>query len=387
MMVLQAAHVILAFKLFGMVALLGSKVGVTAHPWGQFGYDSQHTGRSPNNGPTGGAVSVAWQAQFGTGGAMSTTSIVVGSNGWVYTAAGVSVVTAVSGSSGAVQWNLNINATVGTSLTLDCTGALYFGDSNGNVYSVNANTGSILWVFPGGTRIGGGVTQGFDGTLYTASCAGVVYALDRSTGYVLWSYQASYGNVNSAPGVGPDGTVYVSTDENALIAVSNGKLLWTFGPNEFYEFYPTPTVGPYGVVYAGSWDYNMYAIRPDGSLLWSFLTGSEVEGSAAIGADGTVYFPSNDGNLYAVNGDTGALIWKASIGPAAIYSYSTPVIDAAGIVYVGSLSGAMLALQSSNGAVVWSFNTGSAVSGSAAIGANGMLFINNDAGTLFALTA
>ncbi len=46
-------------------------------------------------------------------------------------------------------------------------------------------------------------------------------------------------------------------------------------------------------------DHNVYALNPDGSLLWSYSTGGKVESSPAIGADGTVYIGSDDRKLYA----------------------------------------------------------------------------------------
>ena len=65
----------------------------------------------------------------------------------------------------------------------------------------------------------------------------------------------------------------------------------------------SPAVGVDGTIYVGSDDYNLYAINPDGSQQWAFLTGSEVFASPAIGTDGTIYVGSLDNNLYAVNPD------------------------------------------------------------------------------------
>lgn len=57
----------------------------------------------------------------------------------------------------------------------------------------------------------------------------------------------------------------------------------------------TPTEAGIG---AGS----LYAVRPDGTLLWSFSTGLQVMASPAIGSgDGTIYVASWDGSLYALD--------------------------------------------------------------------------------------
>jgi outer membrane protein assembly factor BamB len=50
----------------------------------------------------------------------------------------------------------------------------------------------------------------------------------------------------------------------------------------------------------GSFDNKLYAIKPDGSLKWSYTTKDGVSSSPAIGADGTVYAGSYDGQLYAL---------------------------------------------------------------------------------------
>jgi outer membrane protein assembly factor BamB len=54
-----------------------------------------------------------------------------------------------------------------------------------------------------------------------------------------------------------------------------------------------------GVVYAGSWDHNVYALNAStGAFLWQYTTGNEVESSPAV-ANGVVYVGSQDHNVYA----------------------------------------------------------------------------------------
>ena len=55
-----------------------------------------------------------------------------------------------------------------------------------------------------------------------------------------------------------------------------------------------------GIVFAGSYDGNLYAVNAsDGKLVWSYLTGDIVVSSPAV-ADGVVYFGSYDRLIYAV---------------------------------------------------------------------------------------
>ena len=59
-----------------------------------------------------------------------------------------------------------------------------------------------------------------------------------------------------------------------------------------------------GIVYAGSWDKNLYAIDAvTGKEQWRFATGDRVDSSPAV-ANGIVYIGSEDKNLYAVGANS-----------------------------------------------------------------------------------
>jgi outer membrane protein assembly factor BamB len=54
-----------------------------------------------------------------------------------------------------------------------------------------------------------------------------------------------------------------------------------------------------GVLYAGSYDFNLYALNAmTGAELWSFPTGNQVFTSPVV-ANGMVYFGSGLDNIYA----------------------------------------------------------------------------------------
>ncbi len=63
----------------------------------------------------------------------------------------------------------------------------------------------------------------------------------------------------------------------------------------------SPPVGKDGTIFVGSDDHNLYAVNPNGHQNWKFATGRQVDSSAAVGTDGTIYFSSEDGHLYAVH--------------------------------------------------------------------------------------
>ena len=67
----------------------------------------------------------------------------------------------------------------------------------------------------------------------------------------------------------------------------------------------SPAIGSDGTIYVGSDDYNLYAINSNGTLKWSYATGSWYNSSPAIGSDSTIYVGSDDGKLYAIGSGSG----------------------------------------------------------------------------------
>ena len=111
------------------------------------------------------------------------------------------------------------------------------------------------------------------------------------------------------------------------------------------------------------------------SLLWMYTTGGPVQ-SPPIVVNGVVYIGSNDGNVYALKASTGALLWSFPTGEVMAVSPALAVSN--GEVYVGSNSGGgpspFYALQASTGAVLWSYGTVVGVSSPPTI-VNGVVYI------------
>lgn len=158
-----------------------------------------------------------------------------------------------------------------------------------------------------------------------------------STNNLQWQH-ATGGQIDSSPAIGPDGTVYIGSNDHNLYAINaTGTLKWKFPTGSAVEI----TVGADGTIYFGSYNNNLYAIDAAGTLKWKFATGGAAHSSPAIGADGTIYIGSVDNNLYAINA-AGTLVWKFATGNEV---ESPPAIGADGTVCVGSYDGSVYSIK------------------------------------------
>ncbi|MBI4560816.1 MAG: PQQ-binding-like beta-propeller repeat protein [Candidatus Rokubacteria bacterium] len=240
----------------------------------------------------------------------------IGRDGTIYIGSWDTYVYAVR-SDETLKWKYKTDGSIAplASPTLSPDGSTVYvgsGDPNktpdGTLYALNSSDGTLKWKVKVSQVRASGAVVGSDGTVYVTG-SGRVNALD-SSGTVLWqSEQNTAGSLT--PALSYAGIVYVGTGpEGKIFAIDarNGDTLWSYqtgqnpdpeGPE--YGVLTAPAIGADGTVYVGSVDGKMYALKPDGTLLWAYQTGASiVENSPAIGKDGTLYFSSMDKYLYAI---------------------------------------------------------------------------------------
>ena len=195
-----------------------------------------------------------------------------------------------------------------SSPAIGADGTIYVGvgADTRNLYAVNPN-GTQKWVFALGAQnfVTGSFSSpaiGADGTIYVGSWDGNLYAVtDGGQGSVTqkWAF-ATGGAVYSSPAIGADGTIYVGSDDGNLYAVR---------PRTRHRYAEVGVRNRrFCVLLAGdrrrrnhlrrlrgfnSYDEDLYAVKPDGTLKWVFATGYIGGSSPAIGADGTIYIASS----------------------------------------------------------------------------------------------
>lgn len=386
-----------------MVLAVSASAQVADSPWPMFRHDLHHTGRTSYTGPA--APTVKWTFTADDGIAASPTigadgTIYVGA-GWNFIGATDSCLYAIN-PDGSMKWKFGLGAGIFSSAAVGSDGTLYFGSHDRRIYAVEDSVtyGKLKWSINLDLWVYSSPAIGADGTIYVGSPNFGFYAIDPN-GTVKWSYETDW-CIISSPAIGPDGAIYVGSKDHNLYAfedsVTYGKLRWKSPTGVFYEGYlvdSSPAIGPDGTIYVGTDPYGaagqdpvpvdsvFFAINPDGSLKWKFPMGDGAESSPAIGPDGVVYVGSYDGNLYAIRdqGDEGVLEWAFPTGGAIDGS---PTVDGCGTIYVGSRDSTIYAINP-DGTQRWSFLTNGDIESSPTIIDNGILYIGSFDGNLYAL--
>jgi outer membrane protein assembly factor BamB len=257
-------------------------------------------------------------------------------------------------------------------------GSIYVGRGR-ELFAFSA-TGQLKWRFLTGIDILDPAVIGPDGTVYVSS--DYLYALTPD-GTRKWSYTEA--GEYSGPAIGSDGTIYVTRDNVALAFNADGALKWDYStpelepvdddsptgppPFRYRNHLSTPYAGPDNTVYITGYNRELYAINTNGVLRWSNTTAGE---SIAVGQDGTIYTNSNSGALLALN-PNGSLKWKT----AEDYAGSI-AIGPDGLLYVSC--GVDLLAFNLDGSLRWYYPASTQVTapafgpdGTVYIGANGKL--------------
>jgi outer membrane protein assembly factor BamB len=253
------------------------------------------------------------------------------------------------------------------------------------LYALDPDDGSTLWTFVIGRGTYGSPTIGPDGTIYIGSAkSGVnnsVFAINPN-GTEKWRWDSgSSCSIETSPGLGPNGEVYVVHNCLGLVALdSSGDLLWNRA--DLGDAWNSPSVGPDGTVYiADSSDF--HALDPDnGSTLWQIETSSFMYlASAAIAPDGNAIYRGDNGGVFYAFRSTGSVKWQYDTGIPGPIS-SAPALAANGVVYFTQEwstdvepddKGYIYALRATDGMLLWQREIGFS-SHSAAIGADGTLY-------------
>lgn len=199
---------------------------------------------------------------------------------------------------GTPLWNCDLPAECSTTPALALDGTLYLGSHDKNLYAIATN-GTVAWAFPAGDIPSGAPTVAPDGSVLFGCNNGTLYALLHD-GTLKWDFPT--GGATGPPAVDPAGNVYfISGDGNLYALNADGTLRWNYTA---LNWTAPPVIDANGVVYSSAglgFACEIYALRPNGTLLWSFHQGSNTGVSMpAIGGNCVLYVGCGDGSLLAL---------------------------------------------------------------------------------------
>lgn len=227
----------------------------------------------------------------------------------------------------------------------------------------------LKWSFTAPSTPLRGISIGTDNTVYFSTSSGgtTFYALTNgpigTNAAVKWSYTPS--GQGSTPAIGPNGIIYLGSENRDLYALTNGAVKWSYTTGGW--IYSSPIVGPNGVIYVGSSDNSLYAVT-NGGVKWSYNTGGEIRAVPCLGSGNTVYVGSYSGTFYAIT--NGAVKWSYAAG---VQIDSSALVGPDNTVYFADRSGNVRAMT--NGSVKWSCSVGSWCYGSPCLGPDNTLYI------------
>ena len=234
------------------------------------------------------------------------------------------------------------------------------------------------------------------GRVYVAQLKGRFFTIDAKTGRVIW--QKRFRACTAASPTVSDRVIYQPyvpapcdygprrATKGFIVAmrVNGGRQLWRFPVSS-----ESSLLLRGGVLYFGSWDGHVYALRVrDRKVLWRFRADGEVNSSPAY-AGGTIFIGSNAGSLYALDARTGRMRWRAQSFSSRRWGreqfYATPTV-AYGRVFVGNSDGYVYAFGATTGHLLWARRIGDYVYSSAAVWRK-RIYVGSYDGSLYALDA
>ena len=217
---------------------------------------------------------------------------------------------------------------------------LYALDLNGN-YKWDVATGGPLWAQP--------ATDPNCGCIYVSSMDHLVYKIDTTTGRIIKTSDDLHGALVGTPTVGPDGSIYVGTFGKQMYALDSANMSTKWVVSTLDWVWAGPLLSN-NVLYFGDISGNFYALKAtDGSAAWpSLKLPSGIVATPVISGD-NIYLTTEADALVIVS-TGGAIVDSKTIGGSI---YSSPVLNGDLILLAPTNYTAQLVVCNLNGIQQW----------------------------------
>jgi len=297
--------------------------------WPMFGYNAQHTGRSPYNTTTNlGGLKWKFETDW-----MVESSPIIDNNNTIYVSSW-NYLFAVN-PNGTEKWRWRHDELYGCSPALAKDGTIYIGTNSGRLFGLYPN-GTVKWEFIGGGRIVCPLTIGDNGVIYynTFDENGKFFAINPN-GTEKWHYDADF-YCEESPAIAEDGTIYFNSHVYLYAFYPNGTLIWKRKLGDLnFTFLGGPSVGDDGIIYIPCDPSYLYAIYPNGTVKWKSSTVWGSRATPSIGSDGTIYIGYKHMFAFYPNG-TRKWVFKPDEDDYHNIESRTYSISADGTIYIGT---------------------------------------------------
>lgn len=201
-----------------------------------------------------------------------------------------------------------------------------------------------------------------DGVVYVATTAGALHAVRAADGHLLWKWSGPHPLYGDA--LPTADAVYLLDEHGDLVALdrSAGTLRWRTplhdeklagGPRPQNETFnhraPAPIIDEKGILYAGSTDRGVYAVRArTGKIIWRFETKTKIYAPLTLRGD-DLLVAGFDGSVVTVNRRTHRETARVTLGGPLV---SAPVVAGDRLV-VGARDYLLYGLDAKTRTVAW----------------------------------